>query len=161
MSIPSDDQNDLIRAILAEIRDMSTLTVVLSQAIAERLGVNSTDLECLGVIAAEGALTAGRLAEVTGLTTGAITGVVDRLVRGGYVQRDQDPTDRRRVIIRTIPEREAAVQEPFAGVASATQELLAQYDAAQLTMIRDFIVAANRVGRAEIARIREQSPRAA
>ncbi|HUS17728.1 MAG TPA: hypothetical protein VM536_22260, partial [Chloroflexia bacterium] len=69
--------------------------------------------------------------------------------------------DRRRVIIRTIPEREAAVQEPFAGVARATQDLLAQYDAAQLTMIRDFIVAANRVGRAEIARIREQSPRAA
>ncbi|MDQ2807894.1 MAG: MarR family transcriptional regulator [Chloroflexota bacterium] len=161
MSIGPDDQDQVVRAIMGEIREMSTQAVVLSQVIADRLGMNPTDVECLGVVAAEGSLTAGRLADLSGLTTGAITGVVDRLEKSGYVQRENDPTDRRRVIIRACAERQAELEEPFAGVTSATLELLAHYDAVQLATIRDFIVEANGVGRSQIARLREQTTKAA
>ena len=161
MSIGPDDQDQVVGAIIAEIREMSTQAVVLSQVIADRLGMNPTDLECLGVISAEGSLTAGRLADLTGLTTGAITGVVDRLEKSGYVQRENDPTDRRRVIIRALAERQQDLQEPFAGVMNATLELLTRYDPAQLATIRDFIVEANAVGRSQIARLRDQTTKAA
>lgn len=75
------------------------------EAIAARIGINATDLRCLELIAAEPAMTPTRLAELAGLTTGAITGVLDRLERDGYVRREADPADRRRLAVRAVPDR--------------------------------------------------------
>jgi len=74
-------------------------SVLFRQALADRVGLNATDLACAGILSESGRLTAGRLAEVTGLTTGA----VDRLERAGYVRRTSDPEDRRRVIVEPVP----------------------------------------------------------
>uniref|UniRef100_UPI0013D5678B MarR family transcriptional regulator n=1 Tax=Klebsiella pneumoniae TaxID=573 RepID=UPI0013D5678B len=73
--------------------------VIFSQTVASRVGISSSDLECMDFLNLESRVTAGRLAEVTGLTTGAITGVIDRLEKAGLVRRERDDSDRRKVFI--------------------------------------------------------------
>src|SRR4051794_32053548 len=101
---------------LAEVplrwRVFANQTVLYTQAVADQLGLNLTDLSCTGILSAEGPITAGRLAELTGLTTGAITGVIDRLERAGYVRRESDPNDRRRVVVTLVGEKVAAEVAP-------------------------------------------------
>ena len=90
------------------MRDASGLGVLHSQEMARRAGISSSDLECLDVILLKGPLTAGALAEATGLTTGAVTGLIDRLERAGYARRLPAPADRRKVLVeatRAVGER--------------------------------------------------------
>src|SRR5690606_16285765 len=96
---------------------------------AEHLGLHPTDWECVGLLldAEPRALTAGELAAQTGLTTGAITGVVDRLEAKGWVRRERDPSDRRRVIVRLLPGRQADIAEVLAGMRDDIVALHANY----------------------------------
>src|SRR5262245_36530954 len=83
---------------------MSTETVLLHQTIADRLGLNLTDHKALNFVLDAGKpITPGQLAALTGLTTGAITGIVDRLEAAGFVRRKRDPEDRRQVMIEINP----------------------------------------------------------
>src|SRR5690348_15675562 len=94
--------NDLISAL----RTMSDRDVVLSQAMADRLGVHLTDLKALSFLRwQKEPVTAGKLAEQTGLTSGAVTAVVDRLERAGFVRRAKHPTDRRVVVLEPVPDQ--------------------------------------------------------
>ena len=92
-------RNDVTEGMLRAGRGLGNASAMLNHACAERLGLHATDWECVGLLdeARPEALTAGRLAELTGLTTGAITGVIDRLEAKGFVRRVRDPADRRRV----------------------------------------------------------------
>src|SRR3954470_6475303 len=81
------------------VRRSSAQGVIFGQTVANVAGISGSDLECLDFLILGGQVTAGRLAEVTGLTTGAITGVVDRLAKAGLVRRERDETDRRKVFI--------------------------------------------------------------
>src|SRR6476659_9033510 len=90
-------------------RRSSAQGLMFSQAVAHSVGISSSDLECLDFLNLEGRVTAGRLAEVTGLTTGAITVVVDRLEKAGFVRRERDEADRRKVFIATLPENVARI----------------------------------------------------
>ena len=103
MSSKRRTRQELIAALNQTMRDASGTGVLYSQAVAERLGINATDLECLDHIVTKGPLAAGALAEATGLTTGAITGVVDRLERAGFAKREHDTEDRRKVLVRALP----------------------------------------------------------
>src|ERR1700733_10550447 len=91
------------------MRRSSAQGVIFGQTIANRVGVSNSDMECLDFVILEGRVTAGRLAEVTGLTTGAITGVVDRLEQAGLGRRERDDHDPRKVFIATVPENIARV----------------------------------------------------
>src|SRR5947209_11665341 len=84
---------------LSAMRQTGSTLQLLGQVAAERIGVNVTDLNCLNIVALTGPMTAGDLARQTGLTTASITGVLDRLEEGGFVRRERDPKDRRRVIV--------------------------------------------------------------
>ena len=99
----------LMQELEHAVRRSSALGVIFGQTVASRAGISSSDLECLDFLNLEGRVTAGRLAEVTGLTTGAITGVVDRLEKAGLVRRERDGHDRRKVFIATVPENVAKV----------------------------------------------------
>lgn len=88
-------------------RRLSAATIAYHRTVARRLGLNDTDHKCLDLLARNGPMTAGALAEATGYTTGAVTGVIDRLEAAGFAERDRDPADRRRVIVRP---REEAVE---------------------------------------------------
>jgi DNA-binding MarR family transcriptional regulator len=153
-SVTSPRRAGLLAALDRETRIISAQSVLLSQAAAERLGLNSTDMECLDLLNLNGPLPAGRLAELTGLTTGAITGVVDRLERAGYVRREADPRDRRRVIVRPILERQAEAAPIFEPLARAMDELYASYSDDQLAVILDFAARANAIVLEQITRLR-------
>jgi len=98
MSTPRVDLSEALRALIAG-------SVATHEAVADRLGINPTDLRCLGLATSEPGLTPTRLAELAGLTTGAITGVLDRLERAGFVRREADPDDRRRLRVKLVPDR--------------------------------------------------------
>lgn len=158
MSSDVSDRDSLIRALDREMRRISAQSVMFSQAVAERLGLNPTDLECLGIIGETGALTAGQLAELTGLTTGAITGVIDRLERAGYVRREQDSSDRRRVIIQPLPGvAEEKISPLFESITKETTRLISRYTDNELALITEFATRMNQLGLVETAKLRSSS----
>lgn len=139
MSKPPADRPALLRAMERALREVSGLGVLHSQDIAARLGLNSTDLECLGHIGEGEAVTAGDLAKATGLTTGAITGVIDRLARAGFATRERDETDRRKVYVRARPEGLARAYPLFEPMRRRAAEALADYSDAELAFLLTFL----------------------
>lgn len=138
---------------------MTSQSVLFSHAVAERLGMHPTDLETLGFLYDEGPVPAGRLAELTGLTTGAVTRMIDRLERAGYVRREPDPHDRRRVIVRPLSEQRSKLGPLFEGMRRAMEELCARYSDEQLALILDFVSRADAAGQDQITRLQaEGSP---
>jgi DNA-binding MarR family transcriptional regulator len=114
-------------------------TPSFDEALAERLGLNPTDLRCLEQVIEEPGLTPGRLAEMAGLTSGAITGVLDRLERGGFVVRHPDPADRRRITVEPVAERKMEVRAAVAPLDAAIVASLARYSDDQLSTIAGFL----------------------
>src|SRR5512140_139713 len=110
-------------------------TPSFDEALAERLGLNPTDLRCLEQVIGEPGLTPGRLAELAGLTSGAITGVLDRLERGGFVTRHPDPADRRRITVEPVAERATEVRTAVTPLDAAIVATLARYSDDQLSTI--------------------------
>src|SRR5215510_11464884 len=96
---------DLELAFATAMRRTGSLMQLMGMAAADRIGINATDLNCLNILSFSGRMTAGELARATGLTTASITGVVDRLEEAGYVTRERDPRDRRRVVVQVVLER--------------------------------------------------------
>ncbi|MDQ3692573.1 MAG: MarR family transcriptional regulator [Chloroflexota bacterium] len=161
MSSQTARRDLLIQAVQDEMTRGTGLAVLFSQAIADRVGLNPTDLEALEILLRQGPLTAGRLAELTGLTTGAITGVVDRLQRKSYARRDSDPNDRRRVIVHAnLGDATRALLARYSGMERATRALMSRLPDEDLATILAFFQAANAVASAEIERLR-QAPSAA
>jgi DNA-binding MarR family transcriptional regulator len=145
-----------IEKVLAETGQISALSVLLSQAVADHVGLNPTDVEALDILRRDGPLSAGRLAEVTGLSTGgAITKLIDRLERVGYVRREPDPADRRRVLVRALVERAEYELGPlYAGLEEAMRALLAGYSDDEIEVILDFSARTNRITAVQIAQVR-------
>jgi DNA-binding MarR family transcriptional regulator len=146
----------LLAALNVAFRTISAQSVMLSQAAADRLGMASSDIECFDLLSLHGPMTAGRLAELTGLTTGAITGVIDRLERANYVHRERDPHDRRRVIVQPHLERHADAAPVFGPLAVAMDRMLAGYSDEQLALLLDFSTRANAITLEQIARLRSE-----
>jgi len=133
-------RNQIILILSEELRDNSTATILFHEAIAAKLGLNSTDHKCLDVILKNQPLTAGQLSALTGLTTGAVTGVLNRLEQAGYVSRVQDPQDKRRVVICIDQEKAAKDIVPlFESFGKDLDQMLSRYDDAELENILDFI----------------------
>lgn len=142
-------------------REISARTVMFHQAIAERVGLNTTDHRALDILSRAGPVTAGELAELTGLTTGAITGIIDRLEKAGFVRRDSDPKDRRRVIIQPILEKiERDINPFFASFVRAMNELRLRYTDQELSIIRDYMARCSTILQEETAKLRRQAPQA-
>jgi DNA-binding MarR family transcriptional regulator len=124
---------------LLALRGAGAVMQLLGAASAERIGINVTDLNCLNILALTGRMTAGELARATGLTTASITGVLDRLEEAGFVSRERDPHDRRRVVVALNAERGRRDVAPvFAPVIEAWRAAAAQYTDEQLTLILGF-----------------------
>ena len=135
------------RPILAEtygsLRALSTEIDRLDQAAADRFGLNRTDMRVLEILG-DGPLAPTALAHRLGMTTGGVTSVLDRLERAGYVQRRNDPRDRRRQIVETTPATAAREREVFESLIDATTRFLGSYTDEQLLVINDFL---SRMGR--------------
>lgn len=122
---------DLMRAG----RETSRLSMVFRYAIAARLGLTVSDLECLDFLADAGSATAGQIAERTNLTTGAVTSMLRRLQQAGYVTAERDPGDRRRVIVTLRPERAAELDRPYERFAGRAQQLIEGYSLDEVTLL--------------------------
>jgi DNA-binding MarR family transcriptional regulator len=140
-----DHRAALIAALTDQMRDSATRAVMLHQAIAERFGLNSTDLKCLDLARNERQLTAGRLAELTGMSTSAITTVLDRLERAGVIERTADPADRRKVIVTPTHRHEKARTAVFAELGERFGAVLGDYDDRQLELMTEFLRRLNAV----------------
>jgi DNA-binding MarR family transcriptional regulator len=141
-------------------RELSTAVVLFHQAVAEQIGLNATDFKCLDVLARTGPLTAGRLSELLGLTGGAITGIIDRLEAAGFVQRERDQNDRRRVVIKPCGSQAYAttLTPIFASLQHAMEEELAnRYSPEAFDAIVDFLQRTIHVLQQETLKLRQQA----
>ena len=146
---------DSINSAIRALRRVNIQGSVFGQTVAIRFGLSESDIETLEALIDMGASTAGRLSELTGLTSGAVTRVIDRLEQAGFVRRVPDPADRRRVIVEAIPEKVAAVQATLDRVGSASASEIGRYTDAQLALITDFLTKMEQITRDEAASLRE------
>jgi DNA-binding MarR family transcriptional regulator len=126
----------LYEELSMESRRYLAAYVLFNQALADHLGLHATDVQCLSLLTAEpGPLTVKQIADMTGLTTGSATRLVDRLERGGYVARTPDQQDRRRVLVALVPERVARVSAVWDDLGVAWQALLDEHSEDELEVI--------------------------
>jgi len=143
-------------------REFSNAVVFFHEAVASHLGMNAAEWKCLGLLDQYGPSTASRLAELSGFTTGAITGIVDRLEKTGYVRRKPNPNDRRSVIVepqrvRELKERIALI---FQSLGHAMAQIASGYSSKELAAIAEFFGDTTEVLRNETAKLkREKQPR--
>jgi len=152
-------REDLIREIAIENRRSTVDGVFLFQALAARSGMNLTDLQCVTLLIETGAMTAGQLAERMALTTGAVTGLINRLEKSGYVRRERDPSDGRRVVIQPMLE---ALSRVDVGVLVEHDDvlsgLLGDFDDAELVTVLKLLRKSNAFTHDAIARLRAPVP---
>lgn len=133
---------------------MARQMVRFYDAVADQLGLHITDLTCLSMLRDRRRATAGELATELGLSTGAVTRVIDRLHRGGFVRRLRDPHDGRRVIVELIPEAEGSVVGLFAGQAAQITEGTADLNESELRLLLGYVRDRTAVSRSEADRLR-------
>ncbi|WP_406379424.1 MarR family winged helix-turn-helix transcriptional regulator [Streptomyces sp. NBC_01618] len=150
----SGDRAELATALDQELRSLVSRSVLFHQAVADRLGLNVLDLNCLGALVTRGSMAAGQLAEENGVTTGAITGVIDRLEAAGHVRRDRDPKDRRRVLVTPLPNLEAQIFPLFASLGASIGRLCEQYSDEELETVLGFMRAAAPITHEEAVKLR-------
>ena len=128
----------LLQELEVAMRRSSAQGVLFGQAVANVAGIANSDLECLDFLNLEGRVTAGRLAEVTGLTTGAITGVIDRLEKAGFVRRERDESDRRKDFIVVVPEAIAKIAQFYVPMQQAMHKVSSRYSEEELRLLLRF-----------------------
>jgi DNA-binding MarR family transcriptional regulator len=164
MSSDRRPKKELIGELIGEFRAAGNQDSAFDNLAAERLGLNRTDLHCINIIENSGGLTAGELAAEAGLTTGAVTGVVDRLERAGYARRVPDPSDRRRVKLEVTPKFYSRADKIWGPMASDWAARLGnRFTAEELERVIEFLRTTNELGREHLERVRRmregQSPR--
>jgi DNA-binding MarR family transcriptional regulator len=156
MSSARRPKKDLIEELIREFRAAGNQDSAFDNLAAERLGLNRTDLHCINIIENSGSLTAGELAARAGLTTGAVTGVIDRLERAGYARRVPDPADRRRVKLEVTPKFYARADEIWGPVAADwASRLSGRFTAEELEQVIEFLRATNELSRSHLERLRD------
>ncbi len=160
MSSPTSEINLASRqALLDSLGEMGGLSALFSATVAARAGINSTDLESLDLLRRHGPMTAGRLAGLTGLTTGAITGVIDRLERRGYARREADPADRRRVVVAADVEgAERDLWPLYAEFHEAMTAIVSRYSETEIALLIEATEQFNDAVRAAVTRLRQTEP---
>ena len=135
----SSKKREIFEQLVDEVRRSQNATDRFDQAVADSIGVNRTDMRCMDVIQREGPVTAGRLAEATGLTTGAITTVLDRLERAGLARRVRDETDRRRVLVEATEAALSGAVEYYGDHMELGERLYRRYTVEQLELLLGFV----------------------
>ena len=151
------ERAELEVAFATAMRRTGSLMQLMGQAAADRIGINSTDLNCLNILSFSGHMTAGELAKATGLTTASITGVIDRLEEAGFVRRERDPNDRRRVVVRlSLDKAVSDVASVFAPMLRDWREMATRYSDDELRLIVDFYGRVEQVFRKHLLRLRDE-----
>jgi DNA-binding MarR family transcriptional regulator len=149
-------KEEIIQAVNEKFTEMSTETIMFHQALADILDYHITDHRCIHFIHRYGAMPAGRLAELTGLTTAAVTGIIDRLEEAGYVRRVNDPKDRRRTIVEPTRSKklERKLEKIFTPFHERMHKLLSSYSDSELTFLLDVLTKSIELTREESKKLR-------
>jgi len=133
-------KEELMGELSQSVQRSGTLTVIHTNAIADKIGLSATEFEAVDIITNNQPVSAGQLATFCGLTTGAVTGLVDRLERAGFVRRKSDPEDRRRVLLEhvQVPQIESKVRQLYQPIAIAYESLLSKYTPEQLEFLLEY-----------------------
>ena len=136
-------RGELLDELIGEVRRGQVATDMVDQAAADLMGVNRTDARCLDVLDQRGKLTAGQLAEASGLTTGAVTAMLDRLERAGFLRRLRDKEDRRRVLVEITPQARRKGHELYSPHAEKWPAIADGYSDEEIALLLEF----TRIGR--------------
>ncbi|GAB3210828.1 MarR family transcriptional regulator [Nocardia tengchongensis] len=136
------DKSTLLSQGSAAYREYLTAQAVAAHVTAQALGLGPTDFFGLNLIALAGSMTAGELAERTGLSTGAVTRLIDRLERAGYVRRAPDPADRRKVVVEPTPDPDGRIDAVLAPQRTRMGEVFADFEPRQLVVLFDYFARA-------------------
>jgi DNA-binding MarR family transcriptional regulator len=138
--MPRKPSAERVAAVEMAVRNLIANAILFNHQVAQRVGLGASDAQFMHLLQLHGPLTPGRLAELSGLTTGTVTGVLDRLEATGFVRRERDESDRRKVIVRLNEERLWSTMAPlYAGQAESLAAVAGAYDAEQLEVIADFL----------------------
>jgi DNA-binding MarR family transcriptional regulator len=148
-------RRDLLKRLWDLGRIMSTQTVFLHQAIAQSVGLNATDTKCVDLIlrGPREAVTAGWLSNVTGLTTGAVTHILDRLEKREIVERVRDTSDRRKVYVRVRQESLEPLVPRYEAIGNAYLSLVEQYSDKELQLICEYLEKVSALSESELAKL--------
>lgn len=150
-------QEATLLELIEQLRLMSANAVMYSQATADKAGLHSTDMECIDHLLLHGPMTAGHLSELTGLTTGTMTAVIDRLERAGYVRRERGERDRRQVLVvpneETIDANLAPITRPLGMAVYANMQ---RYTESELQVVLRFLRESNAIALREITDLRRK-----
>jgi DNA-binding MarR family transcriptional regulator len=136
-------REELVAAMFLELRRMVANSVLFNLRMAETLKVNPTDLQFINFMELYGPLTPGRLAELSRLTTGGVTVVLDRLEKAGIIKREPNPNDRRSSLVHVAPKFLRSARAAYGEMSDATQALLAQFSDKELAVVAAFLKRAN------------------
>ena len=153
----SSDKRQVFNELVDEVRRSQSATARFDQAVADALELNRTDMRCLDVLEREGSVTAGRLAQATGLTSGAMTVALDRLERAGYARRVRDDSDRRRVLVEITPH---AVQEAgrfYSEHEALSERIYQRYSKKQLDLLLQFVREGREFNEGHAERVEQQN----
>jgi DNA-binding MarR family transcriptional regulator len=146
----------LNRTVKEALRDLGGQLSLLNHSVGARLDLKATDLECLDVITRYGPVSPSTLARHAGLHPATMTGILDRLERGGWIERSRDPSDRRGVVVQAARGRGAEILRLYlvdSGMNSAMDEICADYDDAELELLAGFLRRTADAGRAAADRL--------
>lgn len=151
-------RDDAVEAMAGVMREFMARAVLFHEAVARHGGINGTDMQAVGLLMSQGPATPGELAARTGLTAGgAITAVIDRLERAGYVTRERDAADRRKVIVRAVPETVMSTVGPIYGrVGDRWSDYLKTLSDEQIDFATALFTRAAEINREEIERLRQR-----
>ena len=157
----SRQKQDLIAETMAAMRAFQIAVDEVDEQVARRAKINRTDLRCLDVLTRSEPMPAGALAELTGLTTGGMTVVVDRLESGGFVKRIPDPDDRRRVLVKATAKAKRLIDRLYGDLGRVARERLEGMPAADIRVVSEFLDYARALNEAHAAELSKHAPRRA
>jgi DNA-binding MarR family transcriptional regulator len=147
---------DLVGRIFAAVRGVGDQGELTREVIAEVLGLNKTDLTGVDFLYAQGGTcTAGQLSTATGLTSGSTTALIDRLEKAGYAVREDDPTDRRKQLVRLSDKAHARCEAVYEPIRKETFKLWSNYSASELELIERFLTEGIKLHASGLERLRD------
>ncbi|MGW5381139.1 MarR family transcriptional regulator [Nocardia sp. NPDC003963] len=146
-------RRQLIAGVKGSLREVRVALALLNHRVGTRVELKDVDLDCLDILGRQGPLSPSGLARLAGLHPATITGILDRLERGGWVVRERAPGDRRAVNVRIVPGRNAEIFRQYAGMNALMDELCGRYTDAELGVIADFLRRTGTAGQAATERL--------
>ena len=153
----SRDKRTAFAELIDEVRRSQSATARFDQAVADALGLNRTDMRCIDVLHRVGPITAGRLAEETGLSAGAMTTALDRLERSGYARRVRDAGDRRRVLVELTTETVGRAEAFYSEHAAQAERLYGRFSLEQIEFLLQFVREGREFNELQAARLEQQT----